>query len=230
MEDINKITGYNPNNVGVYDPNQTGTGTKYAVGALNEYENKVTYYWDGTNYPYYIATNGVTGNLTSSHNNSLYGNSFYWYDSNSGWKSSQYTSTTNRQEITTLESNYYSYYPNTLTSSSSGTTVGIDTTSTAYKMLFTNSSTGAYTSGSGSTTGFIYWLGSLYVYTNTDVINFGVRTAGNGNVAGGQPLYRSAGFPYSYNSGVRPVVSLESGISLTDSGTIYDGCTLWNIG
>ncbi len=80
VDDVNKITGYNPNNVGVYDPEQTGNGTKYGAGYLYEYGNRVTYYWDGTNYPYYRATNGLDGNLTENHNNGSFGNSFYWYD------------------------------------------------------------------------------------------------------------------------------------------------------
>ena len=29
VEDINRVTGYNPNNVGVYDPDQIGSGMKY---------------------------------------------------------------------------------------------------------------------------------------------------------------------------------------------------------
>ena len=37
VEDINKVTGYNPNNVGVYDINQTGDGTKFGEGNLYEY-------------------------------------------------------------------------------------------------------------------------------------------------------------------------------------------------
>lgn len=185
VEDINKITGYNPNNTGVYDPEQTGSGTKYEEGSLNEYGNRVTYYWDGTNYPYYTATNGLTGKFSSSHNNSSYGNSFYWYDATLGWQSSPYTSsasTSNRQLITTLENTYYIYSPDTLTRSSSGTTVGIDTSSSAYKMLFTNSSTGAYSSSAGATSSFQYLLGSSMVNNNSFGIDFGLRFVINGSV------------------------------------------------
>ena len=166
VDDINKITGYNPEEA------------KYGAGQLYEYGNKITYYWDGSNYPYYRATNGLEDNLTSNHNNSSYGNSFYWYDEENGWQSSPYTAdatTESMQEITTLESNYYYYYPNTLTSSSSGDTAGISTDSVAYKMLFTNSSTGAYSSNAGSTSQFWYWLGSPYVYSNSYCTAFGLR-------------------------------------------------------
>ena len=82
VDDINKITGYNPNNVGVYDINQTGSGTKYSEGELWEYGNEVTYYWDGTDKPYYTATNTLKGNLSSSHST----NGFNWYEN--GWKNS----------------------------------------------------------------------------------------------------------------------------------------------
>ncbi len=169
VEDINKITGYNPNNVGVYDPEQTGTGTKYGAGELYEYGNQVTYYWDGTYYPYYSAANGLEENLKTSHSNG-----FYWYDSASGWRSLAYTSaasTESRQEITTLESNGYSYYANTLTESESETTVGISTESTAYKMLFENSNSGT-----------VYFLASSYVITDYDEANFGLYVAADGGV------------------------------------------------
>ena len=43
VDDINKITGYNPKNVGVNDPNQTGIGTPYGNGEIDQYKNKVTY-------------------------------------------------------------------------------------------------------------------------------------------------------------------------------------------
>ena len=60
-----------------------------------EYGNKVTYYWDGTEYPYFEGTNGVTGKLTESHNNG-----FTWYDSTKGWSLSEKsnTATTNQKE------------------------------------------------------------------------------------------------------------------------------------
>ena len=86
------------------------------------------------------------------------------------------------QEITTLESNYYNYYPNTLTTSSSGETAGISTDSAAYKMLFTNSSTGAYSLNAGSISQFWYWLSLPYVYIYSDSIHFGFRRVDEGIV------------------------------------------------
>lgn len=172
MEDIDKITGYNPNNVGVNDSDKSGKGTKYAEGSINEYGNRVSFYWDGTINPYYTATNGLTGKLTDNHSNG-----FSWYNPLSGWQTvalSTSATTAQKEQITTLESNFYSYYPNTLTSSASGPTVGINTNSTAYKMLFTNSSTGAYSSDSGSTNNFYYWLATMFLVTYPGSPSFGI--------------------------------------------------------
>ena len=44
IEDINKITGY--------DPTNTGDGKPFGTGNI-QYGNKVTYFWDGTDKPYY---------------------------------------------------------------------------------------------------------------------------------------------------------------------------------
>ena len=48
VDDINKITGYNPNNVGKYDPEQSTIGTKFRKGESHEYGNKTTYSWTAT--------------------------------------------------------------------------------------------------------------------------------------------------------------------------------------
>ena len=60
VEDINRITGYDPTKTGVRK-GQVGSGDPYAKGELNEYGNKVTYYWDGTSRPYYVSTGGARG-------------------------------------------------------------------------------------------------------------------------------------------------------------------------
>ena len=230
IDDINKITGYNPNNVGVYDPEQTGTGTKAGEGTIVEYGNKITYYWDGTEFPYCEGSNGVTGSMTESHNNG-----FAWYDSSSGWQLSPNSNISAREEITTIENNYYLYYPNTLTDSSEGDTVGISTDSQAYKMLFTNSSTGAYPTEVNTHNNMLYWLGSSVNWISSgerEHVCFGIVYVYSGRVSGGGALYNSNGAVThdDYYRGVRPVVSLNSEITLTDSGTERDGCTLWNIG
>ena len=81
------------------------------------------------------------------------------------------------KEITTIESNFYYYNSNTL--------VGISTNSQPYKMLFTNSSTGAYADETGRTTTMNYWLGSQFAGTDLDLTraSFGVRIVDTGRIA-----------------------------------------------
>ena len=222
VEDVNKITGYNPNNVGVYDPEKKRTGIKYMAGTDREYGNKVTYYWDGTEFPYYECTNGVTGSLTESHNNG-----FAWYDSSSGWQLSPKSSTAStnaREEITTLESSHYYYFANTLTVNSEDPAVGIDQTSEKYKTLFIGERP--------------YWLASQCVYANYNdghdntMLTFNLRNVSNVGTVGSMILYTTTDVTSASPQycGIRPVVSLNTEITLTDSGTERDGCTLWNIG
>ena len=129
----------------------------------------------------------------------------------------------------TLRSSYYYYYPTTLTDIDDKTaTVGIGVNTTEYKMLFTNSSTGADTSNSGNETNFCYWFGSPFVITITGYANFGVRNVYSGYVAATY-LYYSYGKEYTPYYGVRPVVTLDSKVRLKDSGTWKDGCKLYNL-
>lgn len=165
IDDINRITGYNPNAEGIKNPtqNQITGENKYGKGYLNEYGNEVTYSWVGTDYPKYESTNGKTGNLSQSHNltNSDYGdfqNAFSWFDFNTNsWKKSAYTENASINapvEITKLTSTSYSYYPETLTSKNDTTaTIGIANNSAEMDMLFNN------------TDSKYYWLASRYVDT-----------------------------------------------------------------
>ena len=95
-------------------------------------------------------------------------------------------------------------------------------------MLFTNSSTGADTANIGKTDNIYYWLGSLYVGTYAGDVDFGIHRVDNGNVSSNNLCYSSgtANAPYY---GVRPVVNLNSKVSLKDSGTMKDGCKLYNM-
>ena len=216
VEDINKITGYNPNNVGVYDPGQTDSGKKYGEDSIFEYGNKVTYTRSSRSKVQYSGTNGQSGTGTYSQ---------FTYYTGSEWKS------LNVGENAILTNNAYFYYPDTLTANSSGSTVGIAKTSRPYKMLFTNSSTGANTSQSGTTSGVSYWLGDQCFLTNSGFVYFNMRSVNSGYVESGNTvsLCRSDGGTGISGYGVRPVVSLQLGISLKNSTTQKDGCTLWNI-
>lgn len=210
VDDINKVTGFNPNNVGVYDIDQTESGTKYAVDTLWEYGNEITYYWDGTDYPYYTATNGLKGKL-----NKLHSTNFNWYEN--GWKISVKATisptaidVSEMEKITTLRSNYYYYYPETLTNSLDKTaTVGLTNGSKAFKAL--------YTDASGSTSGeYMYWLSSPYVHVGSGFVTFGVRIVRYSDAINDY-LFESRGkyLDWCFGYGVRPAVSLKSDIELT---------------
>ena len=159
VDDVNRITGYNPKNTGVYDPEQTGEGTVYVAGdEFMAYGIELKYYWPG---PYCRSLPAGNRSQLTSHSNG-----FTWYDQTAGWQLSEESSTS--EEITTIENNYYLYYPNTLKQGSSGTTVGIDTDSQEYKMLFTNN----------------YWIGSTYAcFDNGErAVAFGIRIVSDGYV------------------------------------------------
>lgn len=108
VEDINRVTGY--------DPTNQGDGTVFSAGQFNEYGNKVTYTASGSS-----ATNEKTYTGSIS------------YEHPDGRK----IGTDNVTSIT-VESTAYYYYPYSLTTSSSttGECKGIATDSPAYKLLF----------------------------------------------------------------------------------------------
>ena len=108
VEDINRVTGY--------DPTNQGDGTVLGAGQFYEYGNKVTYTASGSS-----ATNGKTYTGSIS------------YEHPDGRK----IGTDNVTSIT-VESTAYYYSPYSLTTSSSttGECKGIATDSPAYEMLF----------------------------------------------------------------------------------------------
>ena len=186
VDDINKITGY--------DPNNTGDGKPYEDGKLWEYGNQVTYTNNGSSIGY-SGTNGISSQ-TSPYNR------FRYYDErNQLWKT-----LVNTGNITLGNTGYY-YNPITLTTSddiSSGT-AGIDTDSPEYEMLFSRTSSGQE-----------YWLASPWISTYGGYAYFGLRGVINGFVDY-NGLFHSYGNIYGITYyGVRPVVSLESDISITE--------------
>ena len=201
IDDINKITGYNPNNVGKYDPEQKTTGTKYSVGQANEYGNKTTYSWTATaNQVSWSGSNTKSGTGSSS-NYATYG--FNWYDiASKTWKNSMQDTTT-PATIATLTSTSYYYYPDSL-KTSSGTGEGLSTTSKEYETLFKNKT--------GSKV--YYWLASSYVYTDSYYAFFGMRYVNSDGYVNRSSLYYSNGIVTSSSIGIRPVVSLKSDIQL----------------
>lgn len=194
VEDINEITGYNPETA------------KYGKGNFYEYGNKVTYTRGSGTALSSSATNGKTWSGTES--------TFNYYDkTNKTFKAL----TSGNTQIT---STAYGYNPTTLNSEQAKPTQGVDENgvyNTVYQMLF-----GKYTidnnsysrSFTGTGTAPCYWLASDYAYAYHDYVSWGLRYVDGGSVSYGSSLCVSYGFASSYGNGVRPVVSLKSDISL----------------
>ena len=202
VDDVNKITGYNPNNVGKYDPEQKTIGTKCGKDQPYEYGNQTTYTWTATaNVVSWSGSNTKSGTGSAQSKYADYG--FNWYDIGSKtWKNSM-QDTTMPATIATLTSTSYYYYPDSL-KTSSGAGEGLRTTSEEYKTLFMNKA--------GSKVS--YWLASSYVTTISSLAGFGMRSVYSyGNVYYDN-LYGSYGRVNSPSRGVRPVVSLKSDIQL----------------
>ena len=201
VEDINEITGYNPETA------------KYGKGEFWEYGNKVTYTRGSGTALSSSATNGQTWSGTKS--------TFNYYDkTNKTFKALTSGST----EITSTS---YNYYPGTLNSSEDNPTQGDDGTGTyneVFQMLFgkySKDSDGCYRNFTGTGTEPNYWLASEYAnasFSNVSSsdVSWGLRYVDSGKVNGYYygSLYYSDGDELSLSDGVRPVVSLKSDVSL----------------
>ena len=119
VEDINKITGYNPNNTGENDPEQTGSGTPFGNGNAWQYKNKVTYTLEGGKV-WYQGTNAVTTKTKSI--------------------ITTFKPLGETNDITSpypVESTAYMYYPTTLTEEDDDSkAVGLAKGSVIYNLLF----------------------------------------------------------------------------------------------
>ena len=193
VEDINEITGYNPETA------------KYDQGDWDEYGNKVTYTRGEGSALSSSATNGKTWSRTQS--------TFNYYDKASKTFKAL---TSGSIEIT---STAYIYGPATLKDGYTQPVQGVDENgvyNTVYQMLF-----GKYTidnnsysrSFTGTGTQPNYWLASYYASARSDFVNWGLRVVDGGGVSSNL-LYFSYGDENSYSNGVRAVVSLKSDISL----------------
>ena len=94
--------------------------------------------------------------------------------------------------------------------------------------MFTNSSTGADKVNSGKTDNIYYWLGSTIDIVNAGVAGFGLRFICLDYV-NYNDLYVSYSSVLARYYGIRPVVTLDSKVTLKDSGTMHDGCKLYNM-
>ena len=201
VDDVNKITGYNPNNVGKYDPEKKTTGTKCGKDKAYEYGNKTTYSWTTTaNEISWSGSNTKSGKGSNS-DYATYG--FNWYDiASKTWKNSMQNKAIS-PTIATLTSTTYYYHPDSL-NTSPGVGEGLNTANKEYETLFKNKA--------GSKVD--YWLASSYIYPNSDYVYFGIcYVNSNGDVRRGN-LYGSHGEVVNYSNGVRPVVALRYDIQL----------------
>ena len=193
VEDINGITGYNPETA------------KYNQGDGNEYGNKVTYTRGEGTALSSSATNGETWSGTID--------TFNYYDkTNKTFKALTSGST----EITSTSYYYASAQVNSSFLTGEVNSDGTMNTTSVYQMLFGGTSVENdrlirnFTSRKKQS----YWLASDYADAhNGYAVYWGLRNVNDGDVDG-LCLCSSYEYQDSRSYGVRPVVSLKSDVSL----------------
>ena len=202
VEDINGITGYNPETA------------KYSQGNWNEYGNKVTYTRGEGSALSSSATNGKTWSRTQG--------TFNYYDK----ASKIFKALTSGS--TEIESTYYNYVPTQVNSKFLTGEVNADgtkNTTSVFQMLFGGTAVGS----DNLTRNFTlrknqsFWLTSDYAYAGDCFVSWGLRIVNNGSVSGSTLYYSNghegeSGYDSGSSYGVRPVVSLKSDISLEWNG------------
>ncbi len=217
VEDINQLTGYHPECVGIKNPtkDEIEKGTKAGIVGIEDtsdfkegtvgymyndtasYGSEITYLWDGTESPKYETKTGKSSNLTER-----YTSGFYWFDfEGNAWKSSRYASRT--EKIATVQNNSYEYYPQTLTSENDqNAEVGLTNDSVEYQMLFEGTQENEY------------FLASRSCKTTQWGTSYAIRRIAEGAVLEYE-MINSTGKESMYNAGVRPVIILDSSVVLT---------------
>ena len=181
VEDINRVTGY--------DPTNTGTGTKYEVGNTYEYGNTVTYKLSGA-----TSANGATNTSTGATAGTI--TTFICPDGR--------TLGQNGVDSIAIKSTHYWYYPDSLTNTEgTGTVKGISKTSAAYKMIFGDSTATA------AKTGNKYWLASHGNGTTLDVCSFNTFCVREGGYVRAYNTWNSNEKSYQVAFGVRAVVPID---------------------
>ena len=175
IEDINRVTGY--------DSNNPVDGKKFNAGNWGEYGSKATYTASKT-----TNSNGLTytGGLSNGKYEHVDGR----------------TIGANGLTSITETSTYYQYYPNTLTTSNSGTIKGIETTSKAYELIF-----GTYANTSTSK-GNKYWIASSCMEAVSSYSTFKLFSVFPDGYLNAIWVWASYGTANNHSWGVRAVVSL----------------------
>ena len=203
VEDINKITGY--------DPMNTGDGTVYKKGEIAEYKNEITYTRENFSNTTIQGKNGAIGNFGYK--------SFTYYDENSKKCKDLAVG-----KSITLTSTYYGYFVTTLTESSSGTIKGLSTGSREHSTLFPGGKRDQYWlasnyicgGGTFTDTGATGFFTAGYDNYNKAVVGMGnLLYAGNRNI-------RST---YA----IMPIVYLDKNIQLKETGNQVNSYTEWEI-
>ena len=199
IEDINEITGY--------DPQNTGDGTVFREGTVNEYGINV----EVTRTTYATGTLKFSNGLEKEYNYAP----FRYFNENREWITPEIG------ETVTLTNTYYTYYPSTLTELSTGEEKGIGKDTREYEMIF---------SGSKS-----YWLASSYELGGgtQDYISYayGLFNIGFNYVRSCRDNY----LMYAFGSGgritkdVMPIIYLNNDVKLQKTGEQINTCTQWKI-
>ena len=163
-------------------------------GILYEYGNEVTYTKNANNISYQDILNNKSG--TFGFSDTMFR---YYNEEKKLWET-----LTQGASGLTLKSTKYSYFPNTLTTSPIGDTLGISTDSVEYEMLFLKANSGQD-----------YWLDFPFAITYDTSIAYGIMKVYYGNEERKDDLFYSHGDTYESYSGVRPIVSLKSNISIS---------------
>ncbi len=175
VEDVNKITGYAPETA------------KFEKGEVGEYGNEVSFIYNGTKFPSYKTTNGISRTTTYEQEDG-----FRFYNGTEFVHVNNLEAGIKGTTFATLKSDGYEYKAADL----------MDTTSDAYTMLF------------GGDVGW-YWIASTCVYMND--IGRAVYCMFTGDVdwVYFADLWCSDGIADAYRKlGVRAVVSLASDIQI----------------
>ena len=199
VDDINGITGYNPNS------------PKFNQGEWSEYGNKITYTYNSENNYTSTRTNGATAE-DNKYNDINY--TFHYYDS----------STRTFKELTSgstqiTSTYYYKNYNDDVTKS--GVLNSDGTFSAPYELLFGKymyDASNNYDRSFKGTREHSYWLASEYVGAYYNDAYWGLRSVGGAGVYYYR-LYDSYGYESGSNYGVRPVVSLKSNVNIQWNAT-----------
>ena len=206
VEDINKITGYNPMEARM-NANDLTQKTPFDNGNIGQYKNNATYTMKSDGKVWYKGDQAKTEETQSIYTKfMLPGQS------------------SNITEPFTIQSTYYKYYPETYgpfpaSAVASGQNMeGLSSSSPAYDMLFKPQSN------------IPYWLASPCVYVYAGFVYWELFWVGPPGMVAYVPMWGSGSGWQECACGVRPAVSLKSNVTPTLKSTdIETGVSTYEI-